>query len=493
MKERAPFNLSRRNIDVPLLIFLILFIDVKIIVKIVALIFIIVSDKNIKLGLSWKKSRLPLFYALILAVEVFKYIAITRNYTLNYLLVFGMGMLQWSMSLLAMHHLKLAVERNTPEKTDNTIRVFYFLNFLVSLFFLALLVFHPAWLSFWGQGKGLTFNSTSAGDSILGISFDASTVNAAINCLGLIYFLYKKDWLFALLCLLVVVLCTSNITFLIVLGALLVMVLTVRSNRLRLRSFLAIVLLFTLYLTISSSNREYIRTYFAQLYILNKNPDLNDSLKAAKLKRDSLYYLDKHRFGSAVEHLFSFNDVQENIGNPGDSNSYPLFTPDDYNSKPGKLISFVQTYIYLKRPPAHMVFGAGVGNFSSKLAFRASGAGALGSYPARYAYMSPEFRYLHFRTFRYYYSNPDPSKHSVLNFPYSVYNQILGEYGVVGVLLFAICYFGYFAARYKRMSYGIYMFVALFGFFFTEYWFELFSLVIIFELFLFLNLKEGRT
>jgi len=77
-----------------------------------------------------------------------------------------------------------------------------------------------------------------------------------------------------------------------------------------------------------------------------------------------------------------------------------------------------------------------------------------------------------------------------MNYPFSVYNQVLGEYGLIGVLLFVLFYLGFFLKRYKKITYGRYMIILLFCFFFMEYWFEMFSLIVLFELYLFLNISE---
>jgi hypothetical protein len=494
MKKEHLISFLKQKIDLPLLLFLVFFFDVKIVVKLIALVFIILYDRNRDFGLSWKRSRLPLFYFLIIVVELLKYVAVTRNYSLNYLLVFSMGILQWGMCLLAIHHVKLGVDRNTPEKMHNTIRAFFGINALVSFFFLALLIFHPAWLTYWGHGTDLTFFHPSAGDAIIGVCFDASSVNATLNCLGLLYFLYKGDLRFALVCIVILALCTSNVAFLFTICALLLMILTVRQKRLRKHAILATLLLGVTYTVISPSNRIYLRTYFTQLYILNKNPELIDSAKATTVRRDTLYAVDKGRLTSAADNLlhFSYADTKHGAENTADSSSYPQVSAKDYLTKPGKFISFLQTGLYLISSPGHLVFGSGVGNFSSKLAFRASGVRALGSYPAKYTYTAPEFRFNHLKTYLFY-NNMEASKHSVVNYPYSVYNQLLGEYGLVGGLLFAVFYLGYFLVRRDRLSYGRYMLVVLLGFFAAEYWFEFFSLIVLFELFMLLNIKEGRT
>jgi hypothetical protein len=517
MKKALLADRWLRNINVPLLVFLILFLNVKFVIKVIAILFLLVYERNLHLGLSFKRSRLPLFYFLILVVEMVKYLLVIRNYSLNYLLVFGMGLLQWLLCLLAIHHVKLCVDRDPPEKTHNTIRIFYLLNFVVSLCFITVLIVHPVWLTWWGAGSDISFNHPSAGDTILGISFDSSTVNATVNCLGLIYFLYKRDIRFSILCLLVIISCTSNTTFFFMEITLALMVLTVRSKALRIRSIVAAVSMLVLYLVASAHNREYIRNYFVQLYILNKDTSLaahQDDSVMVRTGKDSLvrapvaginentYKVNKTGLKRAFGNLLAIEEkppVKERSsqidsiekGKLIDSSIYPVISETAYRSKPGKLISFAQTYFFLKMNFRHLLFGSGVGNFSSKLAFRVSGTGVLGTYPKKYQYASPEFRYNHLKTYQFY-ANMDASRHSVLNFPFSVYNQISGEYGLIGILLFGFGYLWYFVSRFRRLSYGRYMLCALMAFFMMEYWFELFSLVIMFELFLLLNIKEGR-
>lgn len=589
MKKLASLNLIRQNTNIPLLIFLIFFLNVKLVVKIFALLFIMLYYRNMKWGLSWKNSRLPVFYILIILLEFVKYLLFTQNFSLNYGLVFCIGISQWAFCFFAIHHLKLAIDSELPSTINNTIRVFYLLNFIVSLFFLTILIFHPAWLTYWGQGKDISFSHPSAGDAIIGISFDSSTLNATINCLGLIYFLYKKDYTFCLICLVIIGICTSNVSFIFIMVTMLIMIGTVRSNQLRVITLLAASALVFFYLSISAANRLYIHDYFAQLYIDNKYPSLaenekailpkpdtiskhaliqkselppvkipkentlagtladsskkskspiqvlgnrdriiksphtpagkvdtvfpaanlentdpqtrKDSIKAkrtefiinAKRRSDSIhniYSINKSKLKKAIDQLFTLNDHSKIISSPGDSTHYLMISRQDYDSKPGKLISFFQTYAYLKTNARHLFFGAGIGNFSSKLAFRASGVGILGSYPKKYIYTAPDFRYNHLNTFEYYI-HESAGRHSVLNFPFSVFNQLFGEYGLIGMALFIIFYLGYFISRFRRLTYGRYMLFILLGFFLMEYWFEFLSLVVIFELFLLLNIKEG--
>jgi len=487
MKRLISSNLLNK-INVPLLLFLIFFLNVKFIVKVIAIVILTLYYMNFKFGLSWKKTRLPLFYFLIILIEIIKFIFITRDYSVNYMIVFSFGILQWAISLLAIHYLKFFVEQDTIIRIHNTIRSFFLINFLISLFFLSLLIFSPSLLGFWGHGADISFNHPSAGDTILGVTFDTSTINATINSIGLIYFLYKKDHIFSLICILTIVLCTSNLAIAFIIITLGLMFLTVRSNKLRFQTLSAIFLLILLYLAISPNNRQYVRNYFIQLYVLNKNPELSTNQAESKTQSkvpDSVYVFDKKKLEKAWDNFLMDNKNEDSSQTPELD-----LKDEDFNRRPGKMISFFQTYNYLKSGKKNLLFGAGVGNFSSKLAFRSSGVENFGTYPAKFIYTSKVFERNHLKTFLYYF-NRDASKHSILNYPPSIYNQLLGEYGLIGAFLFIIFYIGYFIKRFGELTYGKYLIIALLAFFFMEYWFEMYSLIIIFELLMFLNLKES--
>jgi hypothetical protein len=200
---------------------------------------------------------------------------------------------------------------------------------------------------------------------------------------------------------------------------------------------------------------------------------------------DSVYDFNNKKLENVFSNFMSFRALRQN------DSGYVIIPSMIYDTKPGKFISFIQTYFYLTSSLKHFLFGAGIGNFSSKLAFRASGVRALGSYPKKFRYASTEFKFNHLLTYLYYY-HAAASRHSVMNYPFSVYNQLAGEYGFTGTLLFIIFYLGYFASKYQRLSYGRYLIIILLGFFLMEYWFESLSLIVMFELFMLLNIKEGR-
>jgi hypothetical protein len=86
----------------------------------------------------------------------------------------------------------------------------------------------------------------------------------------------------------------------------------------------------------------------------------------------------------------------------------------------------------------------------------------------------------------------NPELHSLANSPYSVYDQVFSEYGLLGLLMLMVLYLWFFAKHYKQLSYGIPLLLFVAALFFIDYWFEQLSVIILFELLMFLNIKEGE-
>jgi hypothetical protein len=74
-----------------------------------------------------------------------------------------------------------------------------------------------------------------------------------------------------------------------------------------------------------------------------------------------------------------------------------------------------------------------------------------------------------------------------------VYGQLLAEYGLAGLLCFFIFYLIFFGRHIQwrgTRSYGLPLLLLMSGAFFTEYWFEQLSVVVLFELLMLLD-KES--
>lgn len=161
-------------------------------------------------------------------------------------------------------------------------------------------------------------------------------------------------------------------------------------------------------------------------------------------------------------------------------------------AKPIKLYTYLQTGFFLMSSPLNFFFGAGIGNFSSKLALKTTGLNLQGTYPVKYIYLNESFIRYHLYSTLYVFSLP-VSEHSVINFPNSIYNQVTGEYGIIGLILFGFCYVGYFIKRRKKMEAGKYILLISLMFFSFEYWFEMLSFTVIFEFLMFADIfKTGH-
>jgi len=158
---------------------------------------------------------------------------------------------------------------------------------------------------------------------------------------------------------------------------------------------------------------------------------------------------------------------------------------------PGKLIAIRQTFDFFKNRPGKIIPGNGMGNFSSKLAFRALALGVAGGYPKKFPYMNDDFKNNHLKLYLSYFSK-DIELHSLINSPDSVYLQLAGEYGLAGLLAFFIFYARYFFMKRQKHGYTFTMLLLLMGAFVTGYWFEQLSIVVLFELIMLVIIKDSK-
>lgn len=153
-----------------------------------------------------------------------------------------------------------------------------------------------------------------------------------------------------------------------------------------------------------------------------------------------------------------------------------------------KIESIKQTYLYWTESWLNFVFGAGGGKFSSRTAFIT--AGEYVYYPKDLIYLSPEFKKNHFQLWNNQILSNDHMD-GTANQPFSFYNKIVGEYGLIGIFLF-ILYLTVFLRNYKRLSFGKVILITLPLFLFLDYWFEYFTVIIFFEAFMFIDMKRGN-
>ena len=536
----------RKLADWRLLLFLVLFLNVKMAVKVPAIALIYLLQFNFKFGFSFKNSPLPLFYLVAIGISLLNWV-ISRNYfSINYNIVLMTGIGFWVLCILAMHQVKLFVDNNDSETIHLTIVAFFIINAVLSLLNIAVIVWKTGYLNpYTYQGEFQKY-FISTGDYIRGLTFDTSTTNAILNAFGCIYFLNKKNVLMLLLCMVVMLLTASNFTNMILLFCFAV-VFIFKSTRDQ-KSLIAVCVMFLVVFMVKVSPQNYI--YAHEVLKNTLHPDvirkplspqkpnlpvtlMPDSLLNADQRRqkiaqrhiDSTYAAQHQTVGKLVaagkvnepaptkteagriilpkpdintlpyQHIADTNDYQRQllafIGTH--RTSLPISSQEYYKPKlPGKVTSSLQTLNFLLAHPLRLIIGDGIGNFSSKLAFRVSGLGFAGGYPHKYIYLNPDFLSNHLDVYLNYFSK-NTDQHSLSNSPDSVYDQLLAEYGLLGLIAFFVWYIWYFLKHYKVLTYGLPILLMVMAVMFIAYWFEQLSILIFFELLLLLDIKEHTT
>lgn len=156
-----------------------------------------------------------------------------------------------------------------------------------------------------------------------------------------------------------------------------------------------------------------------------------------------------------------------------------------------KIISFMQTKDYISSGLTEAIFGAGGGKFSSRTAFLTSGD-YVSWYPQNFKFISSQFEDNHFSLWNSELLK-EPYKDGTANQPFSFYNKIFGEYGLLGFIIFLILYLGKWLNNIKNLTYGKYILFLMMFYFILDYWFEYFTVIIFCELFISLDLKENFT
>ncbi|HUZ61639.1 MAG TPA: hypothetical protein VMU83_22875 [Hanamia sp.] len=519
-----------KTIDWKLLLFLVLFLNVKLVVKLAAIVLIYLLQFNFRFGFRKRDSRLPLFYLIAIGIGVFNWIILAGFTNVNYTLAFITGICFWLLSILAMHQLKLSVEKNEPAIIHQTILVFFLINAIVSLSVYLIIVLKTGAINpYLYQGEYQKY-FIGTGDYIKGISFDTSTTNAVLNAFGIIYFLSRKNGVMVILCMIILLLTGSNLTNLL-LGAVLLLMFFFQSDRDQKSLVTICFMLLVIFLAkVSPQNNKYVANNLGKIFTtqnekpvsytsllpIEQRPDSSLTVEERKEKLailyvDSLYRLRIEKQKKIIPHTAMLLSIpvpdintppyqHQSVETPVEkkmrqfinrhSSELPISSDTDYNSKlPGKIIAWKQTLNYFKQKPLKIITGTGIGNFSSKLAFKTTGLNIAGGYPQKFTYKNDAFVTNHLDLYLHYFTKKD-DVHSIINYPGAVYDQLISEYGLLGISAFFIFYLGFFAKSYKKLTYGIPLVFLLLGIFFADYWFEQLSVVVFFELLLFLNIKE---
>ena len=505
------------RIDLPLLLFLLLFMDVKLAVKVVAILLIYILRWNTAFRFSFKNTRLPLFYPAVIIIAIVNYLVYRGFANTHYSIAFITGIAFWVLCILACHQVKLAVDMNEPQVIHNTLFVFFVLNMVVSFAKLGWIMWDAGSINPYRYQGMYQKYFIGTGDLIRGIAFDTSTTNALINACGVIYFITRGKAGAALLCMIVLLLTGSNSTNILLLGIFILLLVRGIDNTRKSVLLVCCIFLVVFMAKVSPQNNTYAMHIAERPFVkldsgkhpvpvadtpLSQKPDIELSPEERR-EKIAILYLDsvstrhvqqEKLAGIAVIPTSNTNQKplvpKDNIHSAtfqhrSDSvtasqailtnylvtNKQSLVLPEKEKSLPGKAIAGIQLYQFFRAHPEKLLTGDGMGNFSSKLAFKTTALNIDGSYPKQLAYISPDFRDNHLAIYAHYFSM-DSGLHSVAYSPDSVYYQLAGEYGIMGLAVFLFGYVLYFYRRLPQRSYGIPLLFLLCGAFFIEYWFE---------------------
>lgn len=524
------------RIDWKLLIFLLLFLNFKLIIKLAAIVVIYLLRADLRFGFCIKNPRLPLFYLLVIFIGLVNWFVSGLIGNFNYSLVMAMGILCWILCILAVHQVKLSVEKNDTVTIHRTLLVFFIINIIISLAVYASIVWETGAINAYRYQGNYQKYFIGTGDYIKGLTFDTSTTNAVLNAIGVIYFLYREKYGLVIISMAVLLMTGSNLTNFLLVCTLIFVFLFQPNKDQKTLVLVCFLMLITFLVKVSPQNNQYVTTAFQKVFGIQSHDKVNakaeipitqkpdsvltgdeqkqkfaqlylDSINAALAKKNrktlpgplaAMGYMQRPLIPGdsihtpAFQHRHDTNAIEKKLLQFVDTVSVAEIVTTSAITKtrlPGKLIAFQQTFRYLKEHPGKLATGTGIGNFSSKLAFRATAMNVTGSYPARFAYINNDFRVNHLDLYAYYFAGKD-DYHSVVNSPNSTYDQLLGEYGLAGLLGFLWLYIGFFVKKVRRHTAAIPLILLMLGVFFIEYWYEHLSVVIVFELLLFLNIKE---
>lgn len=490
--------------DLPLLLLLAGVVNVKLYIKCATVLLYLLYIIYRKYPLKAPPRRILLFYLLMPATGItgallqgsfgdpaYKFICVLAGGT--WLLA---GAVSWIVYL--------SVRQVEHKKLISTIELFFALNFTVSLgqLFLVMWSSHslvPYWFTDAGQRYGV-----STGDYIKGLSGNGSVTNGVIATLGVLFFYFRKNWLWTLVCLLTMILCTTNLTLLCFLLVLLIMLICLKERKERLRTFLLLGCSILIYGIVSLMNLVYIGNIFSKLFVPKARSSDSSLELYYKNHKKAFFYrnVSDSVYGNYASELNQLRLASNRDNSPRNSalsgaainkamrtwyGTKADETPLHFVKGPGKLYAFKQSFYYARSGIKNAFFGAGIGNFSSRIAIKGTGLGIEGSYPSSHIYASRDFFSYHLYTILYYFSLSE-SEHSVINMPDNTYDQLFSEYGLVGVLLFIFLYLGYFVKHSREGAYGRYLICLALLFFGYEYWFEMITMTVFFELFMFMDI-----
>jgi hypothetical protein len=200
------------KINWQLLIFLVMIVDVKLVVKIAAVILFTLIRIRSLIKKDATRPRYLLFYVSLLIIGLMDLAIFRNSLPAHYLPVFLVGAGTWMICIVVGLILADFVRNSTLEQLWFTLTVFFTLNIVVSLLQFGWMIIDAGSLNpyrFQGMFQKYWINT---GDGITGLSFDVCSTNALMSAMGVFFFLYRNRMLMTISCMLIVLMTSSNFT-----------------------------------------------------------------------------------------------------------------------------------------------------------------------------------------------------------------------------------------------------------------------------------------
>ncbi|XZF16654.1 hypothetical protein ACTHGU_11000 [Chitinophagaceae bacterium MMS25-I14] len=405
------------------------------------------------------------FYLSLAILVIFQYLFVVRDFSAGYLTVALYAAGQWILlTLMALQFCYQACYRN-DDRAHRAINIFFWVNVVCTLIKLVRIMFITKTINPYEYASEPMYG-VSTGDHLAGYFGyhiywmelgDYSSVNSAVLPMFFLYFMFRRKWLNASVGLFVLLVTTSNLINIFLLGLLAIICIAEYRKKLSAPAVVFFAGIIAFYTFVTPKNFRY-----AEDQILKK------------IFHVQLAHKDNHAGNGAPR---------------ASAAPSPGINISQVKGPMGKMASFKETGQIMVSSPSRFLFGTGAGRFSSQLAFiAASDSAAKGHVFRPLQYRSDVFEKNHWQMAETIKSLP-VEYHSVMNSPTSFYSQLAGEYGLVGIILFIVLYLLFFM-RMAWAGYGKYL-IALVCFLAAfEYIFDTFCIVIMFELLMALNMKR---
>lgn len=411
-----------------------------------------------------RNGGLHFFYLAMAGWTAIQYVIIVQDYSASYTIVALYALVQWIMMAI----IAAMLLAKTREAGIQTLNLYFWITAGLSLINLAGVLFHAGTLNPYEAAPEPVFGMSS-GDHITGLyGFhlwtpalgNYSNVNASILALFVLFYFYHRQWWKCGLAFFLMLTASSNAITLATLAMLAILVILVRSRAHFSGGFAVLLLTAVFYVFVTPKNLRYLEGELAKRFGIEFRSAPGASSRPLTQRDWEL----------------SPTEISSRAG--------PL--DFDVNKTTGKAHSFRQTGTYLLSSPLRFIGGAGAGRFSSLLALTAaSKPEERGRIFRPLDFESAEYRKNHGKTVAAIKRLP-PGYHTVSQMPYSWYNQICGEYGLLGLLLFLALYVGWCVRRAGRGA-GVVLLPMLLLLAVADYTFEAFCIVPVFEWLIFLN------